>query len=308
MINEYIERQLVEWPLAKENYLKLGKTERRDLKIGDFEMFVQHNPARILSTGAKTDAASIAARPCFLCEKNRPAEQFKPELIPGWQLLVNPYPIFPVHFTIPSVNHEPQAKAPLEMVEMAEQLPGCAVFFNGAKAGASAPDHLHCQAVLKDELPLLRLVEACHPAAGKSEMKISSEFNKNLPFQFVSLVIYPDPNGMVYLASLPETYGFDSATGKQDSGLSNSFVWIDDSGVLRIVIIPRKAHRPRLYFREDESRRIISPGAVDMAGVIIAPRKEDFLSLTSEQIEEIYSDVAYADTLPDSIINNITID
>ena len=144
---EFIDGQLAEWPLARENYQALGKTERRSLQLGDLIVGIQHNPARIVSTGAKTDAKSLAERPCFLCKKNRPPQQVGINIAEGWELLLNPYPIFPTHFTIVSTSHRPQEGFPLDMVTMAEKLPGHTVFFNGKLSGASCPDHLHCQAV-----------------------------------------------------------------------------------------------------------------------------------------------------------------
>ena len=198
--NDLIEQQLAIWPLAKLNYDALAKTERRKVALGNFEMAVQCNPSRIVSTGAKTDKESIAGRPCFLCRANRPKEQITTEILPGWELLVNPYPILPVHFTIASTTHKPQESVPFDIVELAESLPGMAVFFNGARAGASAPDHLHLQAVLKDELPLLRLVEQLHPAI-EPGIKTSSDFDVRLPYFIVSGVVAPDDSGMSALAA-----------------------------------------------------------------------------------------------------------
>ena len=48
----------------------------------------------------------------FLCEKNRPTEQFSRTMTSSdgkhsYELLVNPYPILPMHFTIPLTSHEP---------------------------------------------------------------------------------------------------------------------------------------------------------------------------------------------------------
>lgn len=288
-IDEYIEAQLAVWPMAAENYRRLGQTERRMFTLGDLRVAVQHNPARIRSTGAAVDKESVARRPCFLCEDNRPVEQVSPELISGWSILVNPYPIFPVHFTIVSNEHIPQAEIPLEMAAMAEKLPGLAVFFNGSRAGASAPDHLHCQAVLKDELPLLRLVEERHGLAMEARQTASS-LGLDVPFDFVSMVIRPDLEGMSLLADIPNICGHDAETGEEDKGLVNAFFWMD-SNLLRVVVIPRRAHRPSAYFEEEPERLIVSPGAIDMAGVIVTPRREDFEKITAGDIRRIYAEV-----------------
>ena len=299
-LEELVESQLDEWPDARRNYDGLRATERRCVPLGDLNAAVQLNPARIRSTGAAVDKASVAARPCFLCAANRPEEQFAVQIAPGWQLLVNPFPILPMHFTIVSETHQPQSAIPLDMATIAERLPGMAVFFNGARAGASAPDHLHLQAVLRDELPLLRLAEEKHPS-DMGGFQTSGQLGLDVPFQFMSGVISPDTAGMLSLMKATQTFGIDAETGARDKGLVNAFFWIDGRGLMRVVVIPRRAHRPPHYFREEGKRLVISPGAIDMAGIMITPRREDFSAVTPETMREIYAAVAFADTLPDEI-------
>lgn len=300
LINDLIEDQLIQWPEAAANFSNIRLVRRRNLMLGDFHCAVQLNPARIRSSAANVDARSIAERPCFLCESNRPDCQNTFHWVAGWQLLVNPFPILPVHFTIVNPSHTPQADIPLEMAAMAETAPDLVIFYNGARAGASAPDHQHVQAVLKSELPLIRLTEECHPASRPGWMS-SEDFGLDLPFSFLSAVITPDKTGMEALAKCRSAFGMDAETGLPDSRLLNSFMWIDESGLLRIVIIPRRAHRPDCYFSEESLKRIVSPGAIDMAGIIITPREEDFMALTDEDIRRIYAEVAFADGLPSGI-------
>ncbi len=143
-IDEFFQRQLSRWPAVRERYEALANVEVK--RVGEYK--VQFNPARAVSTAAKVDPASIAARPCFLCKKNRPAEQLALE----WEdleILVNPFPIFPGHLTIAAKEHTPQnllGRAD-QMRRLSRELPGYTIFFNGAKSGASAPDHFHFQAV-----------------------------------------------------------------------------------------------------------------------------------------------------------------
>lgn len=288
MLNEFIENQLAVWPEAKERYLALGKTERKRFKIGDLEGAFQCNPARIVSTGAKTDAASVAARPCFLCKKNRPGQQVVIPLTEKWEMTINPFPIFPVHFTIISTSHKPQNAPPLEMAGMAEHFPELVFFFNGASGGASAPDHLHLQAVLKSELPLLKIAEANHPANMPGIMR-SDMWGLDLPFVFLSALITDDEEGgHDYLRMLALT-GAD-ADGKPDKGLRNVFCWKGDDGLLRMIVVPRQKHKPSCY-GSDEGQIMVAPGAIDMAGVVILPRKEDFEKITDEDMQKIYSEV-----------------
>jgi len=60
--------QVSNWELARVNYKGLKTIRTKSFSFGDFEVNVQFNPARILSSGANMDAKTIAARKCFLCE------------------------------------------------------------------------------------------------------------------------------------------------------------------------------------------------------------------------------------------------
>lgn len=290
-INNAIEAQLMHWPLAKENYDRLRECRRRTVKVGDMEVGVQCNPARIRSTGADISKNGIEARPCFLCKDNRPKEQMTADIAEGWEMLVNPYPIFPVHFTIASKEHVAQDRPPLDMLTVAESLPSLCIFFNGAHAGASAPDHMHMQAVLKSELPIIKIAESFHTAE-KGGIVDSADFPMKLPFRFLSAVITPDEAGMKTLARMFATTG-SGADGKPDPGLVNTYFWMDtEAGLMRGIVIPRRAHRPKCYTAEVEERILVSPGAIDMAGIIITPRPEDFEKITSADVERIYREVA----------------
>lgn len=143
-IAEFFEEQLRRWPEVAQRFEALNRVETK--RAGGYR--VQFNPERVRSTAAKVDAEAIAARPCFLCRANRPAQQMALE----WEdleILVNPFPIFPGHLTIAARCHTPQTLLGRteQMRRLSRELPGYTVFFNGAKSGASAPDHFHFQAV-----------------------------------------------------------------------------------------------------------------------------------------------------------------
>lgn len=283
---DFIDAQLAGWPLARENYQALGKTERRSMQLGDLTVGIQHNPARIVSTGAKTDDKSIGERPCFLCKENRPQQQTGIDIADGWELLLNPYPIFPSHFTIVSKKHQPQEGLPLDMVAMAERLPGHTVFFNGRRSGASCPDHLHCQAVKTLELPLMCLIERSH-TLDQGRIATPESLGLDIPFAFKSVIVTPDMEGMSELARIETTIGREYIS----EGRVNAFVWMDQSGLLRICAVPRSAHRPARYGTEPD-QYLISPGCIDIAGVLIAPLKKDFDSLSEEDVRQIYGECA----------------
>ncbi len=290
-VASFIEAQLLDWPLAKQNYNALMNVERREVAVDGFPVNIQWNLGRIVSTGAKVSRQDIEKRPCFLCRDNRPKEQHICNILPGWELLVNPYPILPVHLTIVATEHKPQASVPEDIVNMAELLPGMAVFFNGAKAGASAPDHLHMQAVLKDELPLLRLVEQEHPES-QPGLCTCADFKVKPPYLIFSGVVSPDQNGLKTLLAGLKLGGLSPDGKLTDPELVNTFFWTTERGMLRFVVVPRKAHRPECYYADGDAQRMISPGCIDMAGLLIAPRKEDYERLTASEIKKIFEDVA----------------
>lgn len=292
-INSVIELQLMQWPEAKANFDALQSVKRKKFKYGDFEFFAQWNPGRIKSTGADINPDTIKKRRCFLCAGNRPTKQFTFPILQGWELLVNPYPILPVHFTIASGSHIPQNHIPYDMGVIAAYAPHLMFFYNGAKAGASAPDHLHFQAVLKDEVPLVRLVEKLHPVSSDNDIFHSEKSGAKLPFHWISSIIKPTAEGMKVFLSMLSICGKDS-NGISDPALVNAYIWTDSAGLLRMVVIPRKAHRPTCYYADDDSSMLVSPGALDMAGIIILPREEDFNRFKVKDAVKIYSDVAFS--------------
>lgn len=286
LLDEMLREQLKVWPLAAGNHAALGQTQRRRFSIGGLDGAFQCNPARMVSTGAKVDKKSIAERPCFLCTANRPPEQFAlPFSVPGgkiWDILVNPFPILPWHFTIASREHEPQSGIPLDMIVLAERLPGAVMFYNGARAGASAPDHLHFQMVLKNELPLINYLERTGSAAG-------------LPYAVKYWKVTPDSLGMSMIREFVASSGVDKVSGKPDTYLVNAFVWMGDDGMLRLASVPRSAHRPSCYAAEGTGQLLVSPGAIDVAGLIILPRKEDFDRITEDDLKRIFAETMVAD-------------
>lgn len=278
-LKDMVEAQLAAWPLAKANQDLLAKCRRRPFQLGDLRGFLQWNPARINSTSADISPDAVKARRCFLCKENRPDEQFAIEPEPGWELLVNPYPVFPFHFTICAKDHRPQRDVPLEIVSIAEKMPGMAIFFNGAKAGASAPDHLHLQGVLAVELPLVGLLAETHSSA-ESGIKTASVLGLDLPFKVESGIIRPDAEGMRTLARMTRPNG----------GLLNMYAFLREDGYMQLLRIERRAHRPRRYGCQNPGGILVSPGSLEMAGIVITPRKEDFESITDQDLREIYSD------------------
>ena len=265
-LEAFFEAQLREWQLARDNHEALSRVWSRELisdKMG-MTLRIQYNPARMVSTGANIDKASIAARPCFLCAKNRPAEQRSLDLNADFEWLVNPFPILPYHFTIASKTHRPQRilDGYDAMIQAAQALPeGYIVFYNGPKCGASAPDHLHLQAGKWDmPLPMGDAYRAYHLPCAEASDDFRTLYD-SLPI--VDGEDEPRMNVVAY------------RTGEHVS----------------LIVIPRRAHRPHCYAAEGPSKYLISPGTLDMCGLIITPRIEDYERLTATRALDILCEV-----------------
>ena len=289
----FFNRQLEKWDDARLRYQDLRNVKTRELVVGTSTMKVQWNPARIVSTGAKIDKQTLAKRPCFLCEQNRPKEQVKKSIDGQYELLVNPYPILPIHFTIPSVKHEPQLirNSYSEIHKLLTEYPSMMVFYNGPKCGASAPDHAHFQAGTSGVLPLQmawqRLSRNLKPILNLNDEEGISLIEE---YPCPALLIhnkseYSDEQLFIRLyEALPLPEG-------EPEPMLNIVSWRHDADYYSVVF-PRKKHRPDCYFAEGCNQFIISPGALDMAGFIVTPRKEDFERITPEVALGILNEVS----------------
>ena len=289
----FFNRQLEKWDDARKRYQDLRNVKTRELALGASTFKVQWNPARMVSTGAKIDKQTLSERPCFLCEQNRPKEQFKKTIDGGYELLVNPFPILPIHFTIPSLKHEPQLirNAYSQIYKLLSEYPSMMVFYNGPKCGASAPDHAHFQAGTSGVLPL-------QMAWQRLSRNLKPIINLNDEESISLIEDYPSPALLIHSKSeyggeqlfirlyeaLPQPEG-------EPEPMLNIISWRHDADYYSVVF-PRKKHRPDCYYKEGDEQFIISPGALDMAGYIITPRKEDFDRITPEIAFGIINEVS----------------
>jgi SpoIID/LytB domain protein len=289
----FFNRQLEKWDDARRRYQDLRNVKTRELSVGTSTMKVQWNPARIVSTGAKIDKQTLAERPCFLCEQNRPKEQVKKSIDGQFELLVNPFPILPIHFTIPSVKHEPQLilNAYGEIHKLLAEYPQMMVFYNGPKCGASAPDHAHFQGGTSGVLPL-------QMAWGRLSRSLKPIVNLNNEESISLIEEYPCPALLIHSKT---QYGdeqlfrrlYESLPIKEGEPepMLNIVSWRHDTDYYSVVF-PREKHRPDCYYKEGCEQYIISPGALDMAGFIVTPRKEDFDRITPEIALGILNEVS----------------
>lgn len=256
--------QLKAWSEAQERYERLSQVLTKRVEIDGESVIVQHNPARAVSSLAKLDAKTLGARPCFLCQQNRPKEQRVLDCLGRYHILVNPFPIFRPHFTIAATTHRPQtlsAAVIRDMTSIARTNEGHIVFFNGAHAGASAPDHLHLQMIERGALNATLGTKS----RLRGNITLTGDNEDTLTHKIIEVI------GDRYL----------------NEGLFNLLMEYRDRRWI-VDVYRRKTHRPSLYF---DGTFMISPGAIDMAGVIIAARHEDFENADAERIAEVFRQV-----------------
>ena len=298
-LNKFIKDQLSVWPLAAANFRALKSMKTRSVKVGGLDATLQFNPERIASSTADTDEATLAARPCFLCVENRPPEQFhiKFEGRKGrkYNIQVNPFPIFKRHLVIAREEHLPQAiwhHLP-DMLDFACTYRDYTVYYNGPKAGASAPDHLHFQAIPREQLPLEKAVDTFLDSAGVplSEVKDAKLFHYDGFTRGVYCIKALTTKSLAKLF-----YQFLDCCPVPDPGLEprfNLYAWYKaDTLEYRIMVVLRSRLRSHHYYSDGPDHLTIGPGAAEMAGVFVAPKEEDFEKATPAQLEEMLSEVS----------------
>ena len=289
----YFDRQLRLWPETRDRYRELTHVETRDLNVGSSTFEVQFNPARIRSTGATISKEAVAARPCFLCKANRPQVQMTKIQNADYELLVNPYPILPMHFTIPMRRHQPQQIRGMygEMIQLLKNYPDLMVFYNGPMCGASAPDHAHLQAGTSGILPLQRewqrLSRNLTEVARRGEDATLSVI-EDYPCAALAIRSRSRRGSERMFATL---YHALPKVPDQTEPMLNVVAWRADDEYVSVVF-PRRKHRPDCYYKDNDEKLLVSPGALDMSGLIITPRREDFERITPEQALAILGECA----------------
>lgn len=290
-INSFINSQLSSWQTAHDNYEALKEVRVKELLVGNVVYKVQFNPARIRSSAAKVDKASLQARKCFLCGDNRPLEQ---EEVPfgHYDILINPFPIFPRHLTIPEKEHVPQRILTRfgDMLDLVDYLRDFTLFYNGPKCGASAPDHAHFQAGNKGFMPI-----------EKEWKKYREEVISMNGAKLWHVATTPCPC-LVIEANIKESaevlfhlYYHSLTLNADDEEPMMNILAMKDADSWVVWLFPRKKHRPDCYFAEGDDNILISPASVDMGGVFITPLEKDFNKIQTSDIEQILREVCLSD-------------
>lgn len=314
----FLAAELSAWDMAAENFSRIARSSDEgrlsvltadDISAADgWRMAKLHVDHRRASITAKTDSASIAARPCFLCRSNRPATQSSLECLDGrFEVLINPYPLASVHFTIASTRHEPQFLSGdgevSAMVSLARDMEGLCVFYNGARCGASAPDHLHFQAVATEAVPNIMnqtaVGSSIFDAAG---VRLSRSRKGFAPYQFFVIESTSDVALSAVVSRLFAAMASSEAESGSEPPVNVAMIKLPGSDVVRTWVIPRGKHRPDCYFSDDERKLLISPATVEMLGTIVCSRAEDYARVDLSTAENILAEVAVTDSRYEDII------
>lgn len=291
-IKKFFEDQKIEWPLLKSNYESLSNVTYRNVVIDGITITLQNNPNRIISTSADVSTSHINSRPCFLCLNNLPLEQKGLEYGKYYLVLCNPYPIFEEHFTIVHRKHIPQNITNNfdDFLDIAQKLGfRYSVFYNGPKCGASAPDHLHFQAAINGTIPIENNIEQIKNSKNRLITdKVEITFIEN--FLRYGFLFESKSKG-----DLNETFrilirSFKNISTPNEEPMINIISSYSEE-MWHVFIFPRKQHRPKQYFENGNKKIIVSPAAIDMGGMIILPRKEDYEKINSNDLIDIYSQV-----------------
>ncbi|MEN6570159.1 MAG: DUF4922 domain-containing protein [Rikenellaceae bacterium] len=291
MVNRLFEEQLSSWKQARDNYEALDRVMTREVNVDGFTFKIQFNPARIVSSAAKVDAKSIKERNCFLCKENRPAVQkgidFSFDDKDHYTVLINPFPIFKRHLTIPLEEHRDQLIIGRfnVMLELARKLTDFTIFYNGPKCGASAPDHFHFQAGIKGFMPI-----ESSPLNAKTFFSDSEITLEQVVSGLPGIIIMESSSGSKAEDFFDKLYSsLEIKEGEREPMLNILCSYEKDKW--RIVFFLRKKHRPDAFFKEGDENILISPASVDLGGVLITPLEKDFVKLTAKDVSSILSEV-----------------
>lgn len=297
-----IGRQRLDWGLATSNYKALSDVKVKEFDFGNARFKVQFNPARIVSSSAKVDPKSIAERKCFLCAQNRPEVQEELPYDSNFTILVNPFPIFPQHLTIPVNAHTDQLIRNYfgDMLDLAKDLDGFTIFYNGPKCGASAPDHMHFQAGNKGFMTIENEWRKTAEVIGVKDSTTAYTYSDGMRTAFI-LEGRDKKQLVTRFESLYEL--LETKPGEQEP-MMNLLAWYED-GKYIAMIFPRAQHRPGCYTATGDANMLISPASVDMGGVFITPREEDFLKITPDAIRSILQEVCLSEEKMNAVADKL---
>ena len=301
-ITDTFSRELASHGRAFVNYQALSQVEVKDMTTDGFPAKLFFNPARVRSVMADVSPEALQKRACFLCpdgvEEHQLTHNWDSPTGHTYYIRVNPFPIFSPHFTVSSSVHERQELLPhLEsMLHLAQAMPEMSIFYNGPMCGASAPDHMHFQAVPRHSMPI-----EDHFDTNYANAVLVQE--SDLQFHLTAL------EKVLSMASIPENA---SQTGSLTAGASRTEEWeprwniiswyepasspnslIASSPKFNTIVFFRRESRPQCFFAPENERILFSPGTVEMGGVGIVANRESFDRITPKVLRSMIQEVSF---------------
>ncbi len=303
------ELQCNDWKLCRDNYEQLKNVRIKKFQFEGYSIKAQFNPGRIVSTSAKVDPKSIQERKCFLCENNLPAEQkgilYKDEYI----ILINPFPIFPIHFTLTSIKHQPQRIEDTftHLLNFSKDLSKhFTVIYNGPRCGASAPDHLHFQAGNKFFMPIDDEADLISNEYGSVVVDKDDLLIQTVDDGLRKFILFESKDEELLEKSFVKFYKvYAVLMNENDEPLMNIISFYDEEFGWRIIVFLRAKHRSHHYFEEGENKILVSPAAIDLGGVCIFPREEDFDRVEKNLLRDIFHEVFIDKSILDELTKNL---
>jgi ATP adenylyltransferase/5',5'''-P-1,P-4-tetraphosphate phosphorylase II len=292
-------QQSATWPMLRDAVSGLARVEYKRLIAAGSEVLAQFNPQRIVSTGAKVDAATIKQRPCFLCPENLPPEERGIEFGADFVALYNPFPVLPRHLVIASRRHIPQTIDGNfgTLLDLALELGGeYFSLYNGARCGASAPDHLHFQACERKSLPIFHEIGTWKMRSLSNDSGVETFALKD--YRLNALIARGADRAALIEWFDRSLRRLAEITGAEAEPMINLVVTRDDDR-WTVIVFPRDKHRPARYFAEGDAKLTVSPAAIDLAGILVVPQPDHFEKITSRDVEEIYAEVTLSNKMFD---------
>jgi ATP adenylyltransferase/5',5'''-P-1,P-4-tetraphosphate phosphorylase II len=292
----FFKQQLNDWESLKVGYDALEKIKTKEFWFKGYKIKVQYNPQRIKSTSAKTDSDSINSRRCFLCTENWPEEQRGIVINKKYILLCNPYPIFPEHFTIASIEHSPQVleKRFSYLLEITRALaPNYILIYNGPTCGASAPDHFHFQAGTKKYMPIEDDIYQIRNEYGKVVFKNEKVILTSVDDGLRRMITIKSTEEKILQKAFEQFYNcYKSFTPESIEPMFNIISSYDEEFGGQVIIFLRSKHRSTHYSNTGNEKIMISPAAVDLGGVVITPNEKDFEKMDRSLIAEVFKEIS----------------
>ncbi len=301
-----LSEQKKSWLDLREGCESLENVRERDLPCRGFSVRLQYNPGRVKSSLAEVDKKNEDERRCFLCLDHLPEGQRGILLRNEYLILCNPMPVFSSHFTVSHLDHRRQAIA--EHIDSFLQLiadfgSGWTILYNGPRCGASAPDHLHFQIVPSEQMPIEK------ETRGGKRLTLMTQVDGVLLYRVRNLgrevIILEGDDPMAvegafkdFLRALKKVLPTNEEPMMNIAGSHRDRRW-------RLMIFPRQKHRPDAFFKEGNARVVVSPGVIDMGGVLITPVEKDFERLDAGAVRGIYGEVSLETKIIEKAIDTL---